>query len=179
MKKRNFVFIISLLMILTWSCSRQGNNKEQRASDNGVLQQADGTVSLNLDKAACYSDEVNPLNNTAEWNVVISKPGRFKVWLSSAAKDTATFKYTNSVRISLLDEQLQGIPACDSIVHNSGDVAYPYFRTDSYMGSFYLAEPGEYNIQVISDKVIAKNKGAKNQAEDIKMMSVILVPMTR
>jgi hypothetical protein len=181
MKKRNFVFIISLLMIFIGSCSQQRNNKELRTADNGVLQQADGTVSLKLDKAECYSDEVNPSNNTAEWKVVISKPGRFKVWLSSAAKDTTGFKYTNSVRISLLDEQLLGIPACDSIVHNSGDVSYPYFRTDSYMGSFYLAEPGEYNIQVISDKVIAKNNRIKNssQTDDIKMMSVILVPMTR
>jgi hypothetical protein len=48
------------------------------------------------------------------------------------------------------------------------------------MGSFYLSEPGEYNIQVISDKVIAKNKRAKDTHEDdIKMVSVILVPMTR
>jgi hypothetical protein len=179
MKKRNFAIIISLLMILILSCSRQRSNKDQRG-ENGVLQQEDGTVSLKLEKAACYSDENNPANNTAEWNVVISKPGRFKVWLSSAAKDTAAFKYTNSVRISLLDEQLLGIPACDSIVRNSADVSYPYFRTDSYMGSFYLSEPGEYNIQVISDKVIAKNNRVKNtQQDDIKMMSVILVPMTR
>jgi hypothetical protein len=179
MKKRNFAIIISLVIILGLSCSRQKSNRDQRG-ENGVLQQEDGTVSMKLEKAAFYSDENNPLNNTAEWNVVISKPGRFKVWLSSAAKDTAAFKYTNSVRISLLDEQLLGIPVCDSIVRNSADVSYPYFRTDSYMGSFYLAEPGEYNIQVISDKVIAKNNRVKNtQQDDIKMMSVILVPITR
>jgi len=47
------------------------------------------------------------------------------------------------------------------------------------MGSFYLSEPGEYNIQVISEKVIAKNTGTKNASptDDTILMSVMLTPM--
>ena len=181
MGKRNFALIICLVIILIWSCAHHGSTKDIQAAENGVLQQEDGTVSLKLDKAACYSDAVNPSNNTAEWNIVISKPGRFKVWLSSATKDTTNLSYTDSVRISLSDDHLIVNPACDKIVQNSGDVPYHYFRADSYMGSFYLSEPGEYKIQVISEKVIAKNNGTKKASptDDTMMMSVILTPMTR
>jgi hypothetical protein len=47
----------------------------------------------------------------------------------------------NSVKISLLDNQLDVDPACDKIVRNSNEVSYPYYRADSYMGSFYISEP--------------------------------------
>jgi hypothetical protein len=181
MEKRIFTFIICLGTILIWSCSRQIDTKNLQVAANGVLQQDDGTVSLKLDKAECYNDDVNPSNNTAEWKIVISKPGRFRVWLSSATKDTTDLSYANSVRISLLDNNLVGNPACDKIVQNSGDVPYPYFRADSYMGSLYLSDPGEYDIQVISEKVNAKNGATRNvsSASDTKLMSVILTPISR
>jgi hypothetical protein len=66
-------------------------------------------------------------------------------------------------------------------VLNSADVSYPYFRADSYAGSFYISEPGEHSIQVISEKVLTKE--AMNRIpsglNDTKLMSVILTPMTR
>ena len=181
MEKNKFTFIICMVSILSWSCAHHESTKDLQEAGNRILQQEDGSVSLKLDKAACYSDEVNPSYNTADWNIVISKPGRFKVWLSSATKDTTDLKYANSVRINLLDDHLEVNPVCDKIVHNSGDVTYPYFKTESYMGSLYVSEPGEYNIQVISEKVIARNCGAKNTSppDDTMMMSVILTPMTR
>ena len=179
MEKKIFALIICLVSILVWSCAQKGRMKDLQVAENRILQQDDGTVSLKLDKAACYSDEVNPSNNTAEWNIVISKPGRFKVWLLSAIKDTTDLSYANSLRISLSDDHLVVNPAFDKIVQNSGDVPYPYFRADSYMGSFNLSEPGEYNIQVISEKVIAKNTGTKNASptDDTILMSVMLTPM--
>jgi hypothetical protein len=181
MKKRSYTFVICLVAVLVWSCAHQRNTKDLHVSENGILQQEDGTVSLKLDKAARYSDEVNPSNNTAEWNIVISKPGRFKVWLSSATKDTTNLSYANSVRINIQDDNFVVNPACDKIVQNSRDVSYPDFRADSYMGSLYLSEPGEYNIQVISEKVIAKNTGAikTSHADDTMLMSVMLTPVTR
>ena len=138
-------------------------------------------MSLKLDKAGFYCDLTNPSNNTADWNVVISKPGHFKVWLSSATKDTSNLNYANSVRISLLDDQLEVKPVCDKIVQNTNDVHYPYFRADSYMGSVYVSEPGEYNIQVISEKVTSKTTEFQSTslADDTKLMSVILMPITR
>jgi hypothetical protein len=48
------------------------------------------------------------------------------------------------------------------------------------MGSIYIAEPGEYNIQLISEKVIMEKPESKNVTvtDDTKLMSVILTPMT-
>jgi len=141
-------------MILLGSCGQKGNVKTDQGSENRIMQQEDGTVSLKVEKAACYSDATNPSNNTADWNVVISKPGRFKVWLSSATRDTSALSYTNSVKVNILDDHLEVNPEIDKIVQNSGDVPNSYFRADSYVGSFYVQEPGEYNIQVIREKVI-------------------------
>ena len=48
------------------------------------------------------------------------------------------------------------------------------------MGSLYVAEPGEYNIQLISEKVIMEKSESKNAtlSDDTKLISVILTPMT-
>jgi hypothetical protein len=97
-----------------------------KVAENAVLQQEDGTLSLDMEKATCYNDEFDPSSNTAEWNVVISKPGRFKVWLSSATKDTTELSYVNSVKISLLDNQLEVDPAVIRC-SESDKVSYPYF----------------------------------------------------
>jgi hypothetical protein len=179
MKKVRFEYLILFVLLTSWSCGHLGKTKDLHEADNRILQQNDGTVSLILDQAACYNDAVNPSNNTADWNVVISKPGRFKVWLSSATKDTLNLKYENSVRISLLDDQLEVDPACDKIIQNSNIVHYPYFQADSYMGSVYVSEAGEYNIQIISEKVVPKNSRNNSLADETKLMSVILTPMTQ
>jgi len=180
MKRRIFAFLSGLIVLLVWSCGHIESNKDTRVAENRILQQDDGIVSLKLDKAGCYCDLVNPSSNTADWDVIISKPGRFKVWLSSATKDTSDLRYANSLKLSLLDDQLEVNPLCDKIVRNSSEVHYPYFRADSYMGSVNVTEPGEYNIQVISEKVIAKTTESQNTSAtgDAKLMSVILTPTT-
>lgn len=154
--------------------------KDLRESGNRILQQNDGSIALVLDKAECYCDMANPSNNTADWDIVISQPGRFKVWLSSATKDTSSLNYENSVKISLLDNNLEVNPGCDKVVRNSVDVHYPYYRADSYMGSITVSEPGEYNIQLISEKVISQKAELKNTtlADDTKLLSVKLTPIT-
>jgi hypothetical protein len=180
MKRKYIAILFGQVLILVCSCSSLESKKETRESENRILQQKDGTVSLILDKADFYNDAANPSNNTADWDVVITKPGHYKVWLSSATKDTSDLNYSNSVRISLLDNQLLTKPSCDKIVQNSSEVNYPYFRADSYMGSVYISEPGEYNVQLTSEKVIAKSAEAQNTSlEDTKLMSVILTPGMR
>ena len=52
-----------------------------------------------------------------------------------------------------------------------------YYRADSYMVSVYVSEPGEYNIQMISERVTAKNMNT--QLADTKLLSVILTPEMR
>lgn len=181
MKRKIFVYILGLALISAISCTSKESKRESMDTRNKILQESDGTVSLILDKAARYSDEVNPSNNTADWDIVISKPGRYNVWLSSATKDTSYLNYTNSVKISFLDNHLEANPACDKVIKNSTDVHYPYYRTDSFIGSVYVSEQGEYNIQLISEKVSAEKSGSSGaeSANDTKLMSVILTPMTR
>lgn len=125
----------------------KNSNTESSSAEKRILQQEDGTISLKVDNADCYHDMVNPSVNTAEWNVVVSKTGRFNIWLSSATKDTTNLKYKNSVKLSILDNRFEANPGCDKIVQNSKDVVYPYFRADSFMGSLYIQDTGLFNIQ--------------------------------
>jgi hypothetical protein len=181
MRKNVIPLFESLFVILLLSCGQNRTVKNDPGSENRIVQQEDGTLSLKVEKAACYSDPLNPSNNTADWNVVISKPGRFKVWLSSATRDTSSLSYSNSVKVNILDDHLEVNPVIDKIVRNSEDVPSSYFRADSYVGSFYVPEAGEYNVQVISEKIIANNAGSKSDPsiDDIILMSLILTPSLR
>jgi hypothetical protein len=182
---RNTIFTIILLAALSTinSCSNSAADRSKIKDNTGekITQQADGTISLDIKKASCYNDDVNPSSNTAEWNFIVSKAGRYNVWLSSATIDTMNLQYPSSVKINLLDERLDVRPVGNKIVLDANDVKYPYFRADSYMGSFYIQEPGEYTIQVISEKVIPQKDiaSASSSANHTKLMSVILTPMTR
>ena len=175
--------LILIVGVFLYSCNDAGVKKgtKNQIVKNKILQQQDGTISLKVDKADCYQDAVNPSSNTAEWNVRVSKSGRFNVWLSSATKDTTDLKYKNSVLLSILDNRIEAHPACDKIIRNSSDVTYPYFRADSFLGSLYIQDTGLYNIQIISDKIIPKdiNKGSSGDLESSKILSVFLTPITQ
>jgi hypothetical protein len=173
--------VLITVIVLFQSCSNTGGQKKiiGKTVQNKILQQQDGTISLKVDKADCYQDIVNPSSNTAEWNVLVKKSGRFNVWLTSATKDTTDLKYTNSVKLSILDNRLEARPGCDKIIHNSGDISYPYFRADSFLGSLYIQDTGLFNIQIISEKIVSK--AIRNQAEidteNSKLISVFLTPI--
>jgi hypothetical protein len=175
--------LILILGVILYSCNDTGVKKEtkNKVVKNKILQQKDGTISLKVDKADCYQDVENPSSNTAEWNVLVSKSGRFNVWLSSATKDTTDLKYNNSVLLSILDNRIEAHPACDKIIRNSSDVSYPYFRADSFLGSLYIQDTGLFNIQIISDKIIPQNlnKGSSGDIENSKILSVFLTPITQ
>lgn len=183
MCRRTYGLLILIGVTLLYSCNNISEQKETKNKivQNRILQQEDGTISLKIDKAECYQDMIDPSSNTAEWNVFVSKSGRFNVWLSSATKDTTDLQYSNSVMLSILDNRIEGRPACDRIIHNSSDVTYPYFRADSFMGSLYIQDTGLYNIQVISEKIVPKDykKGESSSAENSKLLSVFLTPITR
>jgi hypothetical protein len=181
MKRYGLMILIGI--VLFSACKNAGDQKEVKIKtvQNKILQQPDGTISLKVDKADCYQDVVNPSSNTAEWNVVVSKSGRFNVWLSSSTKDTTDLKYNNSVKLNILDNRIEVHPECDKIIHNSSDVTYPYFRADSFLGSLYIQDTGLYNIQIISEKIVPKdiNKGESSGSENSKLLSVFLTPITR
>jgi hypothetical protein len=172
------LFILQIALALTLSC---GSNNNRVSQESNIEQQKDGSFLLKIEEAECYSDMTNPSGSTAEWRFVVTNAGRYKVWLSSATIDTTNLGYSDSVKISLLDNKIEKMPACDKIVKNADGVPYPYFRTDSYMGSFYFPEPGEYNLQLISEKVMANDIASQNNivSDSTKLMSLILIPMTR
>jgi hypothetical protein len=183
MRRRIGGLLILLGIIIFSSCSHSGENKalKGKTASNKILQQSDGTISLKVEKADCYQDAGNPASNTAEWNMVVSKSGRFNVWLSSATKDTTDLKYTNSVMLNILDNRIEARPSCDKIIRNSSDVSFPYFRADSFLGSLYIQDTGMYNVQIISEKIIPKDsrKGTSEESENSKLLSVFLTPITR
>jgi hypothetical protein len=181
MKNICMTAMAALLAFTIASCGNQGNPTVTDGSENLIMQQEDGTVSLKLAEAAMYNDPENPAGNTAEWEVKITKPGRYKVWLTSATKDTMDLRYSQAVKISLMDDQLEGKPVCDNILENAGIVNDAYFIAESYMGSFFIQSPGEYKVQVISEKVDPKKIGKQNTSlmDDTMMISVQLAPATR
>ncbi len=183
MRRKNFVWIIMFGIVLLFSCKNAVKSIEEAKISSGdkILQQEDGTISLKVDKAACYHDMIDPSSNTAEWNVVVSKSGRYEVWLSSATKDTTDLKYKNTVMLSILDNKFEAHPACDKVVQNSGDVTYPYFRADSFIGSLYIQDTGLYSIQVISEKILPKDykSNESSGADNTKLLSVFLTPVSR
>lgn len=181
MIKTYFPIVFCLIFAgLFTSCSTNKNSKDPDNARNKIQQQDDGSYFLKLEDAACYVDQDDPSGNTAEWKFEVPGPGRYKVWLSSATVDTLNLRYSNPVKISLLDNQLVKSPECDVIIRNSDDVSHPYYRTDSYMGSLYIPESGEYNIQIISEKVTKANINEDNNFnESTKLVSVILTPAIR
>lgn len=182
MGKLNYSLLgLVILSAILYSCNNLSGNKATSDTSDRIMQENDGTYLLNLEDAACYINQLNPEDNTAEWKFVVPGAGRYKVWLASATKDTIRLDYCNPVKIRLLDSYIEKSPECDIIVMNSGELTHSYFRADSYMGSLYFPEPGEYNIQIISEKVKSKQISSQDnsQKDETKLMSLILEPMTR
>lgn len=181
MGRKIFVLLAVCGISILYSCNTSDKKSEAKneASENWLSQQSDGSISLKVEKADCYHDNVNPSTNTAEWNVRVLKSGRFNVWLTSATKDTTNLKYKHSVMLSILDNRLEINPGCDKIVHGSKDVDYPFFRADSFMGSLYIQDTGLLNIQLISEKILPDNFQKVESSSDSRLISVSLTPITR
>jgi hypothetical protein len=172
-------FTVFVTLIVLAGC---GSSAPEVAVEAKISQQSDGSVSLKIEDATCYKSPSNPSDNTAEWNFVISKPGRYNVWIATATVDTMDLKYGDAVKISLGDEdRLEGKPVGNKIILDSSDVTPPYYRADSFMGTFYIQQAGEYNIQVISEKAIPAEELAitDHTSMPAKFMSVMLTPSTR
>lgn len=180
MKKDFFVWMVLIGVAVIVSCNNVGssNQNSKMVADNQILQQKDGTISLKIDKAECYHDVVNPSSNTAEWNVVVSKSGRYDVWLSSATMDTVDLRYKNSVLLNVSDSRLETLPIVNRVVQKSGAVKRPFYQADSFMGSLYIQDTGVVNVQVISDKIMPEDyhPGGSSSEDQTKILSVSLTP---
>jgi hypothetical protein len=79
-------------LILFKSNAHKGTTINSVEGKNRILQQGDGIFLPKLDKVPCCNDAANLSNKIADWNIVMCKPGSFKVWLSSATRDTSALK---------------------------------------------------------------------------------------
>lgn len=182
MERLFLVWMMITVLSIFSSCQNEVKQviNEGEISENKICQEEDGSISLEVGKAEVYHDMDNPSTNTAEWRVFVSKSGRYNVWLSSSTRDTTNLKYNNSVMLSLHDNRLEALPACDKIIQNSNDVNYPFYRADSFIGSLYIKDTGMLDIQLISEKIIPQDyESDGNSAENSKLISVFLTPITR
>lgn len=176
MRRKIFALLIAGVIALSYSCSNSGKEYSMgnQIPIDQILQEQDGTISLDVDQADTYSDASNPSDNTAEWNVKVSKSGRFNVWLSSMTNDSTNLNYKDSVRVSVMDNKsLEALPSVSKIIGNSTDVSMPY-RADSFIGSLYIRDTGLVSIQVVSEKILPKKESS--DIHDSKLVSVILTP---
>jgi hypothetical protein len=183
MLRNSVISISAIVMLAVSSCGNTGtkSEKSENESTNKVTQLADGTINLGIENAFCYNNETNPSINAAEWDLVVTKSGRYNVWLSSATIDTLDLQYNSNVTLNLQDKQLNVKPVTSKIVLNASEVKYPYFRADSFLGELYIQEPGEYTVQLISDKVIAQTspQSASKPLNHTKVLSIFLTPLTQ
>ena len=182
MRKIKLALAVIIGATLLSSCNNaqtQAGNDDEQFLRNRVTQQEDGSITLSVRRAECYRDEKDPSTNTAEWNVVISKSGRFDVWLSSATTDTADLGYKNKVLLNINDNVLEVQPAVNKIVKNAFEVAPPYSRVDSFLGAMYIQDTGRYLVQIISDKILSEDVREDAVNEKTRLLSVTLTPTTR
>ena len=179
MKKIRLILAVGVGAFLLFSCNNSNttvNGNNDTIIVNKVMQQMDGSIALHVHEAECYNNEKNPETNTAQWYMVVSKSGRFDVWLNSATTDTTLLGYENKVLLSIHENRFEAQPTINKII-NDASVKHPYFKTDSFMGTMYIQDTGLYFVEIISDKILPKN-GIIDTTENTKLLSVILTPTT-
>ncbi len=160
------------------SCGNEGKNNSANDKGNGdVAARGEGVVLLIAD-ADLIEVDGNPQYNTAEWVFRVEKPGRYDVWLSSLTLDTTRLRFAENVVITAGETKLAKKPSGDQIVTEDESVKEPWFRADSHMGSIFFSKPGEYPVQVISDRVEAHGNDLSQLSLDEHTIinSVILKP---
>lgn len=156
---KNFRVFGLAVFIASTSCFDQGVSVEEKAGNNEGKSVHDGDVTLMISDADLIQVDSNPQYNTAEWYVRVKNPGRYEIWLSSMTCDTSRFRFKNDVIITIGDSRIEKKPVGDKIVTNDPNIKKPWFRADSHMGSVYFNEPGEYQVQVISNGVVPHSSG--------------------
>ena len=180
MSRVGLFLMVMGLVIISGGCGNKGNNVAQdEPVQNEVIQFSNGTIMLNIQDAFLFNDEKNPDRNTAEWNFLVNNGGRYEVWLSTITQDTMDLGYQMPVIVNFGDKRLEGQPVGDEIIIDE-KVEKPYFRADSRLGSIYIEDPGHYNIQIISEKVLpdARIKSSAIRGANAILDQVILKPLT-
>jgi hypothetical protein len=175
--KENFRKIGGIAMVCVLSlvsCNNSGNDK----SKGSVKEENGSGVTLLLKDADLMQVDSNPQYNTAEWSFVVKQPGRYDIWLSSLTCDTSNVLFASDVTITAGDTRIEKRPVSDQIITDDKNVKSPWVRADSHMGSVFFSEPGEYQVQVISDRVIpvTANESKTGKDKHTLINSLILKP---
>ena len=181
--KKVFLSVVAVCaVVFSVGCNREPKAEtEVLPSENEVVQQSDGNIFLDIDDAYLLSDEMNPSRNTAEWRFKVKSTGRYEVWLTSLTRDTMDLHYDIPVIVTFEDKRISEKPVGNEIILDDRDVQKPYYRADSRIGSIYIEDPGQYNIQIISDKLRAGTTAAQStiQGSQTILKSLILKPLTQ
>jgi hypothetical protein len=152
-RKTGVILLIGMTALV--SCNNnKGANESKIAGNNDKITGRDGGVTFLIENADLIQVDSNPQYNTAEWNFEVKEPGRYDVWLSSITCDTSHLLFADNVTITAGDTRLEKKPIGDEIIIDDKSIKSPWFRADSHMGSVFFSKPGEYQIQVISDRVV-------------------------
>lgn len=158
MGRAGILATLFLLVLMFVGCnSNGGKDQSEVIIENEIIQSGKSDILLNIKDAYLFSDDTNPDRNTAEWNFMVMSEGRYEVWLTSLTRDTMDLAYQMPVIVNFGDKRLESQPVGDEIVLDK-DVAQPYYRADSRLGSIYIDDPGHYNIQIISEKILPYSK---------------------
>ncbi|HUS86768.1 MAG TPA: hypothetical protein VMW76_05975 [Bacteroidales bacterium] len=176
---------LKLLAVVTITiiggCKGTSDKSDIAKADKEVIQQSDGNILLEINDAYLLSDAEHPARNTAEWQFQVLNKGRYEVWLSSITRDTMDLNFDDPVIVTFENKRITEKPVGNEIVLNDKDVIKPYFRADSKLGSIYIEDPGHYNIQVISEKLIPEpvSAGIELPSPHTIVKCLILKPLTR
>lgn len=173
-------FVIVLILVFASSCGNRNNDSNIDQSTSFITQQEDGTVVLDLEKAYLLEDSLHPDMNTAEWSVRIKSKGRYELWLTSYTKDTMDLQYEGPVYINFQDKRIKAETIIgNEIVLDTPGLGDMYFRADSKLGSIYVENPGDYNIQLVGSKVRPfETTALSNSTRHTELRSLILKPIT-
>ena len=173
--------LFALVAVIGLSSCNKGSGSADDAQEtrNSKIEGKNDGVVLRIEDADLIQVDFNPQYNTAEWQFMVKKAGRYDVWLSSLTCDTAHLRFDDNVIITAGDTRLTKIPVGDEIVKDDRNVKEPWYRADSHMGSIFFSKPGEYQVQVISDKVEPhpSNLSEISIEKHTLINSVILKPM--
>ena len=171
--------VIAILAIVSMTGCKDKSTAVDKTgkNDNNVVR--DGGVTLLITDADLIEVDSNPRYNTAEWNFTVKDAGRYDVWLSSLTCDTSHLQFNDLVTITAGDERIEKKPVGDEIVTDDNSVKKPWYRADSHMGSIFFKEPGTYQVQVISDRVMTHSSDLSKLSVDKHTLinSLILKPM--
>ena len=175
MIKAGLVFGVIIFFIT--GCNQGSNSDRLKDDTTAVIQNGKEDISLPLKDAYLLHDQENPERNTAEWNIEVQSSGRYEVWLSSLTKDTMNLSYNEPVIITFGNNRIETQPVGNEIVLDGVKSNAPYFRADSKLGSIFIDDPGQYSLQVISEKVLpASGANDKSQAVHTILDQIILKP---